>query len=186
MKKRKPFDHSSYRDFRGKYTVSPDGRVFGPKGEVKYFTMCSGGRFVRLFKETKAVSVTVAKMVMLTFRPRGYRKGMIVIHLDGDVMNDSVKNLRFGTRKEQALIHISKPENWERISRMGRKYGPANGRAVGKYGRQNLIAWREKQGLFGHSEKTADRIRELYMSGMPVAHIARKLRISRSSIYNHI
>jgi hypothetical protein len=180
------FNHKSYKAFADKYTVTGDGRVYGPKGELKYFRMESGGRFVRMFKDGRSVSLTVAKIVMLTFRPERYRKDRIVMHLDGNVLNDSLDNLRFGTRREQSLIHVSKPENWKRISRLGKKYGPKNGKAIAHLGIMNLMTWKEFNGRTGHSEKTADKIRDLYMNGMPVSKIAEKLKISRSSIYNHI
>lgn len=186
MKSRKTFKHPAYKAFAGKYTVYSDGRVFSPKGEMKYFRMESGGRFVRLFKNGKSVSVTVGKLVMLTFRPNGYRKNLIVLHLDGNVLNDSVENLKFGTRKEQSLIHVSKPENWKRISRMGKKYGPENGRAIAHLGIMNLMTWKAFVGRTGHSEKVSEKIRDLYMNGKSVSEIAKKLKISRSSIYNHI
>jgi len=186
MKSIGQFSHKSYKAFANKYTVSSDGRVFGPKGEVKYFRKPSGGKFIRLFKNGNSTSITVAKIVMLTFRSDEYKRGSIVIHLDGDVLNDSLQNLKFGTRKEQSLIYVSKPENWKRISKMGKKYGPKNGKAIGHIGKLNLAAWRAKNGIFGHSEKTADKIRDLYMNGKTVSEIAKKLNISRSSIYNHI
>ena len=186
MKSIGKFNHKSYKDFADKYTVTSDGSVYGPKGELKYFRMCSGGRFVRLFKDGKATSVTVAKLVMLTFRPEGYRKDRIVIHLDGDVTNDSLENLKFGTRREQSLIHVSNPENWKRISSMGRKYGPKNGSAIAHLGIMNLMTWKEFNVRTGHSERTADKIRDLYMNGVTVSEIAKRLKISRSSIYNHI
>jgi hypothetical protein len=186
MKNKTTFSHPAYRNFSGKYTVHSNGRVFGPKGELKYFSMGSGGRFVRLFNNGGAVSITVGKLVMLSFRPNGYRKDRVVMHIDGNVLNDSLSNLKFGTRSEQSLIHVSNSKNWRRISRMGRKYGPKNGKAIAHLGIMNLMTWREFNGGTSHSAKTADRIRELYMNGMPISKIADKLKISRSSIYNHI
>ena len=69
---------------------------------------------------------------------------------------------------------------------MGKKYGPANGKAIGHIGMKNLMAWKALNNRMGHSEKTAEKIRDLYMNGVTVSEIAKKLKISRSSIYNHI
>lgn len=187
MKKqtKKVFNHKDYKEFSDKYKVQPDGRIFDKKGELKYFKMSSGGKFVRLFQFGKASSITVAKMVMLTFKPKQYKKNKIVLHLDGNVQNDSLNNLRFGTRKEQALIHVLNPENWKRISKMGKKYGPKNGKKVGHIGKLNLAKWKAENHI-GHSEKIINKIQTLFQKGKTPTEISRKLNISRSSIYNHI
>ncbi len=182
---KKEFNHKNYKNFAGKYKVSPDGKIFNKKGELTYFKMSSGGRFVRLFKNRKSTSITVAKIVMLTFSPEKYKKNMIVLHIDGNVKNDSLKNLRYGTRKDQALIHVLNPKNWKRISMMGKKYGPANGKKVSHIGKQNLAKWK-KENRPGFSKKKIKKIQKLFMKGKNPTEISRKLKISRSSIYQHI
>lgn len=182
---KKIFEHKSYKNFAGKYTVQPDGRIFNRKRELKYFKMSSGGKFVRLFKDGNSTSITVAKMVMLTYNPTGYKSHKIVLHIDGNVKNDSIKNLRWGTRKEQALLHVMKYKNWKRISDMGKKYGPKNGKLIAHFGIENLKKWRAENKLV-HSESIVNKIQELFMSGKTPTEISIKLKISRSSVYNHI
>jgi hypothetical protein len=183
----KKFDHPLYKEFRNKYSVTNNGRIFQGKKELKYFRMSSGGKFVRLFCNGKSASVTVAKMVLLSFKPCTYTDKSIAIHLDGDVHNDSIDNLKFGTRQEQSQIHVTKLENWERISQLGKKYGPENGKKVGKIGALNLMKWRaEKGSTLCHSPRTIYRIQVMYKNGNTPTEIAKKMRISRSSIYNHI
>lgn len=185
---KKEFNHKDYKNFAGKYKVSPDGRVFGNGKELRYFKMSSGGRFVRLFQNGKSTSITVAKIVMLTFKPKRYKKDNIVMHLDGNLQNDSLNNLKFGTRKEQSLIHISNPKNWLRVSLMGKKYGPANGKKVAHLGKYNLAKWRLENNMvgLGHSKKTIKKIQKMFRKGKTPTMISRKLKISRSSVYNHI
>lgn len=182
---RKDFIHKEYKNFEGKYKVQPDGRVFFNDKEVRYYSKKLSGKFIRLFKNGYSTSITVAKIVMLTFKPEEYKKGKIVLHLDGNVHNDSLNNLKFGTRKEQSRIHVLNPKNWERISKLGKKYGPKNGKKVGHIGKLNLAKWRVENHI-GHSEKIIHKIQTLFQKGKTVTEISRKLNISRSSIYNHI
>lgn len=183
---KKKFNHKDYKEFADKYSVQNNGRVFFNKKEIKYFRMSAGGKFVRLFKNGKSNSITVGKMVMLTFKPSGYRPNKITLHLNGDNGNDAINNLRWGTRQEQSLIHMTNPKNWLRISKMGKKYGHKNGKKIGHIGAKNLAAWKLKQGKLGHSQKTIEKIQTLFMNGTTITEISRKLNISRSSIYNHI
>ena len=184
---KKEFNNNNYKQFAGKYIVQPDGRIFLKNGkELNYFKMSSGGKFVRINKNAKSTSLTIAKIVLLTFKPRTYRKDKIAIHLDGNVKNNFIKNLKFGTRQEQSIIHVENPKNWKRISKLGKKYGPANGRAMGHIGKLNLAKWKKENNILEHSKKTIEKIHSLYMNGKNPSEISKKLKISRSSIYNHI
>ncbi len=183
---KKEFTHKDYKEFAGKYLVQTNGRIFSKGKEVRYFRKLAGGKFIRLFKNGKNTSMTVAKIVMLVFKPNGYDANKIVLHINGDNSNDAVNNLKWGNRKEQSSIHMSNPKNWLRISKMGKKYGHKNGKRIGHIGANNLATWRLNQGLVGHSKKTVDKIQNLFMEGKTPSEIARKLNISRSSIYNHI
>lgn len=182
---KKVFDHKDYKDFAGKYYVQRDGRVFAKGKEVRYYRKNAGGKFIRLFNIGKSTTITVAKIVMLTYKPAGYKKDKIVLHLDGNTMNDSIKNLRFGTRQEQSFIHVLNPKNWERISKMGKKYGHINGKKIAHIGKQNLAKWKAENKP-GHPQEIIDRIHSLFEKGTTPSEIATKLNISRSSVYNHI
>jgi len=182
---KKKFNHKNYKSFVDKYIVHANGRVFSKQKELNYFRNNSGGKFVRLCKDGKSLSINVAKLVMLTFKPKGYSKDKIVLHKNGDIKNDSINNLKFGTRKEQSRIHVSNPKNWNRISKLGKKYGPKNGKAVGHIGAKNLFNWRLKNKI-GHSEKIINRIQTMFMEGKTPSEISNKLKISRSSVYDHI
>jgi hypothetical protein len=183
----KKFDHPLYKEFRDKYSVTSNGRIFNGKKELKYFSMSSGGKFVRLFANGKSTSITVGKMILLTFKPETYFEEAIAIHLNGDPTDDSLRNLKFATRHDQSIVHVSKTENWQRISQLGKTYGPENGKKVGKIGAQNLMRWRAEQGsTVRHSPRTIYRIQAMYENGNTPTEIAKKLKISRSSIYNHI
>ncbi len=183
---KKKFNHKDYKEFADKYTVQNNGRVFCNKKELKYFRMSAGGKFVRLFKDGKCKSITVGKMVMLTFKPSGYSPNKIVLHLNGDNGNDAINNLRWGTRKEQSLIHMTNPKNWLRISKMGKKYGRIYGKKIGHIGAKNLMTWKMSQGILGHPKKIINKIQTLFMKGKSPTEISKKLKISRSSVYNHI
>jgi hypothetical protein len=118
------FSHPRYKRFSGRYLVSSTGRVFRADGtELNYHKMCSGGRFVRLSGGKGLLrSMTVGKMVLLAFEPRKYRRGMIAVHRDGDVTNDRLSNLFFGTRKDQTAVSMKKPSYRKRVSMMAKNY----------------------------------------------------------------
>jgi len=95
--------------------------------------MPNGGKFVRLCGGNCIVrSMSVAKMVLLTFSPNQYRmlirihrsskKEIVAIHIDGDITNDKRSNLMWGTRSDQATTAMKKLSNFDRVSRMSRTY----------------------------------------------------------------
>jgi hypothetical protein len=118
------FSHPRYKRFSGRYLVSSTGRIFKKDGtELNYHKMASGGRFVRLSGgKGLLISITVGKMVLLAFEPGKYRRGMIAVHRDGNVSNDRLSNLFFGTRKDQTAVSMKRPSYRKRVSMMAKNY----------------------------------------------------------------
>lgn len=186
--KKKIFNHADYPDHSGKYEVTTDGEV----RRIDYCRKLTIHRgvnkqsWVRLSGNNINLSMTLAKLMLLTFRPKGYKKGLIAVHVDGNPNNNSISNLVWGTRKMQSQIAMKKLENFKRVSEMGKKYGPlfqdTNFIKDGRY----LKIWLKKNNKKVYSKDCIKRIKRLYSDGMNPSDIARYLKISRTSIYNHI
>lgn len=93
------------------YYVSKDGRVFSEKPrrnrskdcrlrEMKYSYDKDGYRRVFLYSEEERREITVARLICEVFN--GPVTGQVVRHLDGDKLNNSFDNLRWGTHKENS------------------------------------------------------------------------------------
>jgi len=191
MKKIKKF--KALKQFKGKYLVSQDGRVFkkknGKKKEIKQFVAQTSERtrFVRLFKDGKSASVTVGRMVLMTFNPTTNRKA-IAVHIDGNPENVGLDNLKWGTRKMQSEIAMKNPIHKKRVRSMGKKYGPGNGKKNGKlYGKQNLIKWRkDNKHISVVTPEMVKEMKRLLKNGMSRANIAKSVGLHRSTIYNYV
>lgn len=122
---KREFIYPGKKMFNNRYLVSITGRVFTKDGkELNYHQMPNGGRFVRLCGGNCIVrSISVAKMVLLTYNPWGLTiKRNLAIHLDGDITNDRRENLFWGSRKDQSTIVMRKKSNFDRVSKMSKKY----------------------------------------------------------------
>lgn len=191
MKKIKKF--KALKQFKGKYLVSQDGRVFkkknGKKKEIKQFVAQTSERtrFVRLFKDGKSASVTVGRMVLMTFNPTK-RRNVIAVHIDGNPENVQLGNLKWGTRKMQSKIAMKNPTHKKRVRAMGEKYGPGNGKKNGKlFGKQNLIKWRqENKHISVVTPEMVKEMKRLLKSGVSRANIAKSVGLHRSTIYNYV
>jgi len=92
-----------------KYQVNKNGDIFGPRGNKLTPSKRSGGYlFVRIYIDNKSsIGLTVQTIVARTFI--GDVKGKIVHHVDGDVSNNNVNNLRIMTQSDHIRLHHNKP-----------------------------------------------------------------------------
>ncbi len=104
----------------GKYTVKDTGEVFAYGRECKYHKMANGGYFVRLSGNGNNRSVTRAAMVLTVFHGNAPSNKHKAHHINGDVTDDRVNNLRWATEKEISHFRMQKKENFERVSQMGK------------------------------------------------------------------
>lgn len=121
---------SKYDLPKGKYMVSPEGKVFVKGKECKYHKMAKGGYFVRLSGKGVDTSMTRAKIVLMTFKGLPPSSKHKAHHRDGDVFNDHVDNLAWATEKEISKFRMQNPDNYKRIQALGRsnKGKPRKGR----------------------------------------------------------
>ncbi|MEM6299668.1 MAG: HNH endonuclease [Bacteroidota bacterium] len=108
-----------------KYWVSEDGIVYKKtkkKGMVpiKAHPMSNGGFMHRICGRGNNVSLTRATVVMYAFGEEQPTIDHKVHHKDGDPTNDRPENLAWKTEKEISAIRMLKPENLERVKKMGK------------------------------------------------------------------
>lgn len=189
MEQAKIFNHKKYKEFGGIYSVSLSGVVYNTiTGNYLNLNMTedSKQRFVRLCNNGKSISIGINKLILLTYRGEQYKNGLIAISSDGRQTNQALDNLFWGTRQQQALIHVSNPDNFKRISELGQKYGKLNWKNNLVCDGKKLMEWRESNGISKLSEEKIIKIKELYKQKQTVTEIARNLKISRSSVYKYM
>ena len=82
------------------YSVTDDGRVFGPNGELRGWQNASGYRMVLIINEDGKAQKLVHRLVAEAFID-GRTEGRDVIdHIDGNRTNNHVSNLRWCTQAE--------------------------------------------------------------------------------------
>jgi hypothetical protein len=125
----KVFDPPLYPDFARKYRVYPNGKVINQLTgeECVYPQKPNQQPFIRLFGKGKSLSMQIARLMLLTWSPSGYKPGLIALHKDGNPLNNVLTNLRWGTRADQAAIAMQNPEKYQKIQEMGQKSGPITG-----------------------------------------------------------
>ena len=122
------FNHPKYKSFKG-YVVSSNGKVFHKTTgvELNYHIderKIGNTRFVRLSATNKALSITIARLMLLTFEPKGYKENgeeLLAIHKDGNSENDKLSNLIWGDRSCKSLISMKNPKYRKRIISIGFK-----------------------------------------------------------------
>lgn len=156
---------------------------FGKKATIHYN---SGNPFVRLSGRGITISMTVARLILLTFDPMGYRSNRIAIHKDGNPLNSNLSNLKWGTRKEQSVLMMKKPEHFKRVQQMGKRSAMLNRDKFSASGIKNLKKHHERTGI---TQSVKDRIiaeiRKELKQGVSISSVARNYNVSRSFIYNH-
>lgn len=95
--------------YEGDYAVSDSGRVFSCKGgspvERKLQESPQGYRHIQAWKDGSGSKLYVHRAVLLAFRGSP-ADGHECRHLDGDPSNNSLANLKWGTRKENSQDRI--------------------------------------------------------------------------------
>ena len=70
-------------------------------GKVRHIYLHRGRREIFLDKHKVALYV----IMMHTYK--GYKEGLIIHHIDGNKLNDSLRNLQYLTQAEHAKLHMS-------------------------------------------------------------------------------
>lgn len=121
-----------------------------------------GLAFYRLCYEGKSISITVNKCILLAFKADEYKKGLIAVLVNPD-KSAMLSNLKWGTRRTQSAIAMTKPENYKRVQKMGRTLGKKNIEYALDWKRKNIdISLEIKAGVrcFVKDGFTNDYIRE--------------------------
>lgn len=175
---KKMFNSRKYKDFAGIYEISLTPTIKIVNKNTNNVLKQHDRGFVRLSGNGKCISITVQRMILLTYKPHGYREGYIAITKDGNPSNLSLNNLKWGTRKEQAQIAMSIESRFETIQKIGRKYGTKNWR-------KNLIT----DGRFlpnkALSKKVVATIKSYLKHGKTPTEISNMLSVSRSTVYHY-
>lgn len=119
------FNHPLFHEYANKYEVDSSGTEIFSFARVARLTIhinkVSKMRFVRISAANKkSMSIGVAKLILLTFFPREYKKGLIAIHLKGK--QDKLSNLAWGTRTMQSKIQMSDMAHAKRVALMAKKF----------------------------------------------------------------
>jgi hypothetical protein len=161
------------------YMVSIDGKIYKPDGtECKIHKNKGKSAFVRLNTTEPMVSksVCVGKIVLYTFKPKGYRKSLVAIHKDPfNIEDNSLNNLKWGTRQEQAKKTTVK--HYKIVSNI-HKFSPTVSRW--KKGQSGRIYNEE---LKKEMEERHSNIRKLIIEGLSNSEISEKLKAHRSTVW---
>ena len=100
----------------------------------------------------------LTKLILLTYKPHQYKKGLIAIHKTTK-LNNKLSNLKWGTRKDQAKVMLNNPTHRKRVSMMAKNYH--------------------------QSEKNKAIAKQFRKDGLTIRQIAQKLKLSEMTIYNY-
>lgn len=119
-----------------KYSVNEEGKVFNKWGKViKPHMGESGCVNVTLYNNHKVKHISVAKLVLSTFKPELNIGRRQIFHIDGDKLNNHTDNLRVGIGNVKGSVHsktlpiivynmnTEKTTRFESISEFGRYLG---------------------------------------------------------------
>lgn len=104
------------------YTITPEGVVFNPKGKqigtygknkYMYFSFRLNGKIVKVYFHRY--------QAYLKFGNSLYEDGIMVRHLDGDLLNNSVSNIELGTNSDN-MLDISKEKRIQKSANANKKY----------------------------------------------------------------
>lgn len=96
------------KNYENEYSISPNGDVFSKKRNKflkPYITKRDIYKYVHLYKSGKRKEVSVHRLVAETFIPNPENK-LMVNHIDGNTLNNSVNNLEWVTNQENQLHAI--------------------------------------------------------------------------------
>lgn len=86
----------------GKYSVSRDGEVFGPRGRLKQKIKAEGYKWITLRYNGKVRNLYIHRLVAEAFIPNPENKPQ-VNHIDGDKSNNRVSNLEWADASENGI-----------------------------------------------------------------------------------
>lgn len=104
------------------YTITPEGVVFNPKGKqigtysknkYMYFSFRLNGKIVKVYFHRY--------QAYLKFGNSLYEDGIMVRHLDGDLLNNSVSNIELGTNSDN-MLDIPKEKRIQKSANANKKY----------------------------------------------------------------
>ena len=148
--------------YEDKYAVDEDGNVWsknyrrsGKMGKMKGGTDHGGYRMVVLRKDGKQKSCTVHRLMAEAYLP-DFCKGMIVDHIDRDITNNNLSNLRMVTQQQNTFNSKSKGYTF----RKDKKTKPWQGQIM-KDGKQHHL------GFFA----TEEDARQAYLTAKETMHV---------------
>lgn len=77
------------------YAISKDGSVYGPRGQLKPYTINNNALVVSIRNENGKLTSTVARLMMMTFKPKKNMDNFSVVHKNGDKKDNRIKNLQW-------------------------------------------------------------------------------------------
>lgn len=104
------------------YTITPEGVVFSPKGKqvgtygknkYMYFSFRLNGKIVKVYFHRY--------QAYLKFGNSLYEDGIMVRHLDGDLLNNSESNIELGTNSDN-MLDIPKEKRAQKSANANKKY----------------------------------------------------------------
>lgn len=120
----KIFNHPAFPDFANVYRVSPEGEVQRlDNGNILtiHDSTESSEQFVRMSNKGKTISISLGKLLLLTYFPNGYKDGRIAVKKDV-TKGVELRNLKWGDRQDVSKIQMQKPEHSSKVSKMARTY----------------------------------------------------------------
>lgn len=149
--------------YEGLYDVSDDGKVRRIPGtpaypagnrELKPWTGTTGYLHVSLYKDGKPAKFRVNRLVALAFL--GPANGLHACHGDGNPMNNTLANIRWGTRSENMLDAVAHGTHYSTYRdrtrcKNGHEFTEANtliasdGRRCRECRRIRVAAWRNRK-----------------------------------------
>lgn len=171
------FNHPQYKAFANKFEVDDSGKVYNIKTN-RFLTLHKNNKskmlFVRLSAKGKNyLTMGFAKLVLLTFKGKSYKKGNIAIHLKSKQNDNRVSNLVWGTRKLQTKIQMSKKSHSNRVKLMAKKY---HGKLSGIRIDEKMIVKMRLMGMTGRDIAQAFRCHEVTVSIILKKHGYRTVR----------
>lgn len=89
--------------FNGRYTIDDNGNIYS-KGKLMHpYKINSGYLAIKLRNKGKVTHCLVHRLVAEYFL--GKEEDKVVDHIDGNRLNNNVKNLRYCTQKENVYYH---------------------------------------------------------------------------------
>jgi len=131
------------------YMVSADGSVRGRRGLIATFIDASGYRRLGLYRNGQRINCRVHSLVADAFLPPR-PTGAVTRHIDGDHLNNTVRNLCWGTQSENvrdAVNHGTQRNIRKTHCPYGHPYDEANTSYESKGNRKCRTCRRDRERL---------------------------------------